>query len=436
MGDKIKNYIQRKDIDDIYARNISKNSYSNRTFSGKKSTKDEYTGSNVYKNPYFTSGKRAQTDHITPLKTLKERYGNDTGISSKEIKAIANSDYNLAITNARINQSKNSSTNIEYIVQQFMKGKALDPVTTFNMTTAQIKSEVAIKFNVGFIKTSKSIDSFANALGYKSNLSTNKMFSEFATNSAKMVSQCVESGIIAMTTALTSNAIAVAQGKLELGEAAIEVIKIGGSTTAVSALYTTSSKVINHVGAQTSKAILKDITPAQIAIAVNVGNSLIKYVNDEMSAEECAINISIDTVACATTTLAGVVFGPAGAIASSIVVSMAIGAIYNAIYEFKCQKMIRKANEEAFDRILHEANIALEKQKERIQSIIKIQDYKYQKAIDIGFRKLVEGSFERDTTRMTEGLNEILGLFNKKAYFSNEEEFNAFFYGENVTFRI
>lgn len=38
--------ISRSQIDDPYKRNIGANSYKNRTFDGKRSTQDEYTGKN------------------------------------------------------------------------------------------------------------------------------------------------------------------------------------------------------------------------------------------------------------------------------------------------------------------------------------------------------------------------------------------------------
>ena len=46
---KDKAALGRKDIDDVYARNISPSSYRERTFVGKNSAADEYTGERVYK---------------------------------------------------------------------------------------------------------------------------------------------------------------------------------------------------------------------------------------------------------------------------------------------------------------------------------------------------------------------------------------------------
>lgn len=85
---------------------------------------DEYTGAkNLYirqnnpdqrrNDPTFQF--QAETDHIVPLKVLYSEYRNNIGLSDNDIKEIANSDYNLAMTSKTINRAKNDKTNKEFI---------------------------------------------------------------------------------------------------------------------------------------------------------------------------------------------------------------------------------------------------------------------------------------------------------------------------------
>lgn len=94
---------------------------------GKKNLKDEYTGENNIterkdnpdlrrndpKNEY-----NAETDHIIPLRKIFEQVQNNIGLSERDVKNIANTDDNLAVTARRINNPKRDSLNSEFIRHQ------------------------------------------------------------------------------------------------------------------------------------------------------------------------------------------------------------------------------------------------------------------------------------------------------------------------------
>lgn len=93
----------------------------------RKNLHDEYTGEdnitarkdnpdlrrNDPKNLY-----NAETDHIIPLKKIFSQLQNNMGLSDGDIKRIANSDDNLALTGRRINNPKRDMSNREFIKEQ------------------------------------------------------------------------------------------------------------------------------------------------------------------------------------------------------------------------------------------------------------------------------------------------------------------------------
>ena len=60
----------------------------------------------------------AETDHITPLKTIFDQLQNNSGLTDSDIRRIANQDENFAVTANRVNNPKRAMTNSEFIRKQ------------------------------------------------------------------------------------------------------------------------------------------------------------------------------------------------------------------------------------------------------------------------------------------------------------------------------
>ena len=114
------------------------NDYKEKQRHGEKKIKDEYTGKdNLYVSQNNmpdnyndeTHRKQAQPDHIVPLKQLHEQYKHNYALDDSDLKRIANSESNLAITSAEINQVKRDMTNKQYIEWMDEHGKPLDENT-------------------------------------------------------------------------------------------------------------------------------------------------------------------------------------------------------------------------------------------------------------------------------------------------------------------
>ena len=127
-----------KDNRDTYDRNIiedrgAMNKYKKDRFNENprnKLVEDEYTGEKKLYQKQANPDKRrndtkhhyqAETDHIVPLKQLHEEFKGNYAISDEDIKSIANSEVNLALTANKINRKKNDDLNSTFIEKQEQK---------------------------------------------------------------------------------------------------------------------------------------------------------------------------------------------------------------------------------------------------------------------------------------------------------------------------
>lgn len=133
------------------------NDYKEKQRHGEKKIKDEYTGKdNLYVSQNNmpdnyndeTHRKQAQPDHIVPLKQLHEQYKHNYALDDSDLKRIANSESNLAITSAEINQVKRDMTNKQYIEWMDEHGKPLDENTKKIMLQKQKEATRSIESDV------------------------------------------------------------------------------------------------------------------------------------------------------------------------------------------------------------------------------------------------------------------------------------------------
>ena len=133
------------------------NDYKEKQRHGEKKIKYEYTEKdNLYVSQNNmpdnyndeTHRKQAQPDHIVPLKQLHEQYKHNYALDDSDLKRIANSESNLAITSAEINQVKRDMTNKQYIEWMDEHGKPLDENTKKIMLQKQKEATKSIESDV------------------------------------------------------------------------------------------------------------------------------------------------------------------------------------------------------------------------------------------------------------------------------------------------
>ncbi len=110
-----------------------------------KKSRDEYTNQNKVVN------KRPQPDHIIPLAKAFEEYGTSKFLSNENLKQALNQDFNLAVTNGSLNQSKGAKSNSEAVKE--------NKNTIASNQTEATKSRMIKKENEAKIAVEKDLNS-------------------------------------------------------------------------------------------------------------------------------------------------------------------------------------------------------------------------------------------------------------------------------------
>lgn len=431
MGEKL----SRKQIDRPQRRNGSPlhrddGSYKNRVFGKKQSTKDEYTGDRIYydqtkRHPLET---KADVDHVTPIDILRDMYKEDIEngqLTIEDLQDIANSDYNLSITNARLNRiGKNNKTNIEYLKEQIKKGNPEDLTTTYNMVQKQLVSESYIRTQASVRKLGRSVEKFDKTLGKDI-----QSFSDFA---GTAVSSGVQSGVITATVVGIQDLVKVGTGEMSIKDAVKDISASGASTMAIGIGQNAVVNIAKKTANQTVMKFAGKISPMQIQIAVLVARSVCQYLNDEVSAEECVQDILLGGIGLLAMEIGFVAGGPAGVIVATLVV----GAIQETVMSYRNHVKANARRVAAFNRLIREAEEELKEQKKRLDLLMEEEKKKEYIHLDQGIMKILYSAQNNDVEGITSGINLILGYFNKKAYFSTQREFNDFWNDENAVFKL
>lgn len=415
--------IKRQDIDDFGKRNSNKDSYKNRYFDGKRSAIDEYTGERVFYSSkgHYTTKTTANIDHVIPIDQLTKRYGKD--VSRAELKSITNSDYNLATTSEALNKAKSNMSNHEYLWKKLKNGDPEDFTTTYNMLHKEASSETAVFASVKTSKISTKVKKLT-----KNNIDFNPSKSV-----GKAVNAGTASALIALTISSCNNLAQIAAGEKSIGEAVKDIAFDSGSSFVSSAgVSLMQDGVVNICKEYASKDIAKfvaqDLPIAEITTAVMVGRSVLRCLDGEITEEECATEIILNGAGYFAFKIGMLCGGPAGAVVASLIVSQ----ISATVLKYQQEKKIAAKRMAQFNRIVSDALIALEKQKDILADFREKEREKLAKAFNTGFEYIQISILQNNVDGITDGLNCILSVFNEKCTFQSLDEFNEFFDDENA----
>ena len=427
----------RSQIDDPYRRNNAPNSYKNRQFNGYRVATDQYTGEKVFYSctgadsakgapRHFTTQTTSNVDHIQPIDVINKRYAGR--MSAEDLKRIANSDYNLALTNEALNKAKNGSTNFQYLQEQFKKGTPENLTTTVNMLSLQVNADVHIKIEAESTIARRNIESKLQSQQAKEAI-------EIAgTKATDSVHVGASAAMVSLTVSSLNNICYVASGKKDLKSALRDV----GSDTANSAVseigLDATKKIISRIVEKTDAKQLAAITKRQlptdeIALAAMVAGSVSRYLDGEMSGEDCVIEILLNGAGTYAYQLGAIVGGPIGAVVASVIVTQ----IANTIVAYRQEKKISAARDAEVNSILHEAMAEIVCQRNEIKEYFDKETKRWDDAIDEGFALILSSAFEQNSYGIAVGLNTILSLFNEKVYYENLEEFDKDFLNPEST---
>jgi hypothetical protein len=394
---------------------------------------DEYTGEKLFysakgKNAsvvqprHFTTKKTATIDHVVPVDQLKKQYSGN--ISKEQLKRIANSDFNLAVTAEALNKSKSNMSNHEYLYRQLKNGNPESLTTTYNMIQKEISAKIGISGDIAVTRVSEKVGKMS-----KVNKKDLKTFTDtVGGKTGSTLNRGTDAGLMTLTISSINNLTLVAAGKKDLDNALKDIgHDAGGSFVSAAGLDLVKGAVSDIAkickNPKFAKILQKDVPIVQISTIIMVSNSAIRFINDDISGEECLTEILMNGVGAFAYSLGMAVGGPAGAVIGSIVVAQ----ISKSILEYRqCQKL-NEEKEQQISCIVSEALVEMEKQRKYLQQIITQKYDRWDNAFDSGFEQIFASAIENDVDGISNGLNTILCIFNERAKFETIQEFNTFF---------
>lgn len=423
--------IKRNDIDNQYKRNTGKKSYKNRKFNGKRTVKDEYSGETLYysfkgqnnkKNiRHYTTKKTANVDHIKPIDKILQQYEKDIQsgkLTVEQVKEIANSDYNLAITSEARNKSKGGKSNIEYLISQLKEGNPENFNTSFTMIQKELGSNAAT-----------STAAQANKINNKVSKITKKSpeaGNQFIGNTASAVGKGTETAFMAATISTVNNFVLVATGDKSVKDAAKDIsLDVGGSFVSGASLDLLQSlakeQAKKHNNEFIKNVLSKDLPIQEITTAISIGNSVIRYINDDISAEECATEIILNGLGSIAYTMGMTMGGPAGAIIATVV----MGQISRVVIEYQNTNKLTEEKNKKAEKL---KNIALEEMKNQrlcFRNAVKKEFDFWDKNIEDGFNQILCSACSETYSfeGISDGIDKILSVFGKYVYVNNLDEY-------------
>lgn len=434
--------LKRQDIDDFARRNTNEDSYKNRVFNGRRTTLDEYTGKKLYysskgqtatvnQTRHFTTKTTANVDHVIPIDQIKDKYKGK--VSKEQLKRIANSDYNLAVTSEALNKSKSNMSNHEYLYKQLKSGKPENITTTYNMLQKEIVANATTYVDINVTKVSEKVGDILNT--DKKTLS--KVTTKVGTTSSSIINSGTAAAVMSLTVSSINNLTLVATGEKSVKSAMKDVAQdTTGSFISAAGLdltqYTIADIAMNCKNTDLARIFSKDLPITEISTMIMVGNSVIKFINDEISTEECVTEILMNGVGVIAYQLGMLSGGPAGAIIASVVCSQVCKVITD-------YKNIQKLSDERLEKVstlAAQALVEMEHQRDVLKEMIDMKYSQWNQMLDDGFEAIFKSTLNNDSQGIATGLNTILGIIDENVTFSTQEEFDSFFDNENSVLKF
>lgn len=407
--------LTRKDID-----NLSKRAdYKQRQFKGKRSAEDGYTGKRIFtsargegvgrtKPRFHSTSTTANVDHVVPLKQLIKRY--EKLVPEEDIERIANSDYNLVVTNEALNKAKGGKNNVEYLLKQLEKQDPEDAATTLRMIAEQLKAETCIAGEITIYLTKHS----------------GKLFLSGAAESLAV-------SAVPLTVRATQDLVKVAHGEMTMEEATKEITALGASIAVVGGTKKIATEALGEVlrnlaeqDNEIARRLLEFAGSNQFGPAMVVVSSITratgKYLSGEISGEALFQEIAQDSITQIAGMLAsteviaflGLSGGPATA--AAVITAMLVSAVCTTICEGVAALQQETKTNREIQRVADEAAHAIRLQQEELRELIGKDRQEWLATMNDVFQTIAAGIMSDDLQKTNQGLMELMSTYNRTVH--------------------
>ena len=388
--------------------------------------KDPYTGNRLSltkaeaKSLYGADWQKhlAETDHVIPAKRVVDKLQSKPFLTETDTRDITNNDDNLQIVSRSFNNAKRSRMNREFVEDEnYLKHKDID-ISKRGKSNAIRREEMA----------EKSIQKQVKATTVKNVVQTyheaGKLGAQYA-------------GTTALTVSGIRNIVSVMQGEKDIGDAIIDVAKDGGQAAATGYVVGGTSTIITRYLSTSSSDLIKALSeanvPAKVISAVAIaGGTVCKYLNGEITTQECILALGENAVNFAAASY-GMAVGQAlipipvvGAAVGALVGSILTGELYNNL--INKLKMEELEHQERL-RIIAECKKAVEQEKmfrAQMETYLKGYFKEYQDCFDEALASINFAFQQGDADGIIAGANKITRKLGGQVYYDDVSGFRNF----------
>lgn len=362
----------------------------------------------------------AETDHKVPLKKIYINHKNDKWITNDDIKDTANTDENYELISKSINASKKDQTNEEFV------------------------NTVDEKYGISDENKNAAIERGNKANTYvEDSLKKRSIKNMVETGHAAGKNTMINAGITTMTTSGAMNLIAYIKGDISGTEALQNTAKDTVKSSVTGYTLGNSLTLISHSISDSSskfiQALVKSNVPGKVITAVMMtGNTLKRFANNEISTQECIMEIGEKGIHCASVgyaMAAGQTLIPipiVGAAIGALIGSVVVGKYSNGIKEnLKIRELEHQKRLELIAEY-EKSEKQAKKFKEELEGYLKSYFKEYQDCFDEALFDIKYSFQTGDADGVIAGANKITEKLGGKVKYNNVEEFKNFLKDDSI----
>ena len=170
--------------------------------------------------------------------------------------------------------------------------------------------------------------------------------------------------------------------------------------------------------------VANEFPSAEIAMAVMTFNTMKRYLDGEISAEDCAVQFIANGAGTLAYQMGAVIGGPAGAMIASVVMTQ----VTNAILEYRQAERIQAKRVSEINCVLSHAMEEIARQRDILEDYVHKELARWDDTINSGFEMILSSAMNEDSNGVAHGLNRILSLFNEHVLYPTLDDFDRDFY--------
>ena len=397
-----------------------------KAFEGKVTITDPYTGKELCFNKAEAQAMfgedflehLAETDHIYPLKKIWDKYGKDPFLSTDNLRNTGNRESNLEVVSHKFNNPKRDRTNEEFVSdEEYLVQKGIH--------LSEKGKETAIEH-------SKSAQT-----SIKNELNSEKIRNIVQSGHEAGVKGAENAGVTALTISTITNITDLINGKKNVDEALSDIAKDGAKAAANGYVVSGGLATATQGLSSSTNPILHMLSDAKVSgtiltTVMTTGDTVLKYVNGEISTYECINDLGDKGSVLATS---GLSMSIGQAVIPIPIVGAAVGALVGAtltsgLYNTLTQGLHQKVYEQyEREQIIKECEMIAEAERQyRRQLEEYLENYfkEYRNYFNNALSQIDSAFLAGDADGVIQGANKITRKLGGTVHYETVDEFKSF----------